>query len=294
VIRCCARRQVAEHFLSDQKEISVSETIELDQNNRQIVKGIVKASSVTCSVTSAADVYVHVITKDDTAELYKGDGTVIPKLTRTRFYVFRKNPGNAPFSATVDRREILGFWRSAVEVANQKTTLIAATSAGFGGMQQVSGLAIVPTWIWWMAAVGLLFLSAVLLQRQLFRDRERLKISKPTHDLASLIAKICGTDDPAALGSSTALSHAAIEIREKASLGILSVWGRRNAKASNLSFYPLESIPPSHWSSSYINFLDYLKDPKCATQNARHPGSREQYSDLHFDLEEISVLWKLN
>ena len=79
----------------------MSETINLDQNNRQVVRGIVKASSVTCSMTSAADVYVHVITKDDTAELYKGDGTVIPKATRTRFYIFRKNPGNSAFSATV-------------------------------------------------------------------------------------------------------------------------------------------------------------------------------------------------
>jgi hypothetical protein len=79
----------------------MSETINLDQNNRQVVRGIVKASSVTCSMTSAADVYVHVISKDDTAELYKGDGTVIPKATRTRFYIFRKNPGNSAFSATV-------------------------------------------------------------------------------------------------------------------------------------------------------------------------------------------------
>ena len=80
----------------------MSETIDLDQDHRQVVRGLVKASSVTCSTTSAADVYVHVITKDDTAELFKGDGTVIPKMTRTRFYVFRKNPGDAPFSATVD------------------------------------------------------------------------------------------------------------------------------------------------------------------------------------------------
>ncbi|WP_271586797.1 hypothetical protein [Bradyrhizobium sp. CCBAU 53415] len=79
----------------------MSETIVLDTTHRQVVRGIVKDSSVLCSATSAPDVYVHVITKEDTAELHQGDGTVIPKMTRTRFYVFRSNTGNEPFSATV-------------------------------------------------------------------------------------------------------------------------------------------------------------------------------------------------
>lgn len=79
----------------------MSETITLNQDNREVVRGLAKDSSATCSATSAPDVYVHVITKDDTAELHKGDGTVIPKMTRTRFHIFRKNAGNDPFSATV-------------------------------------------------------------------------------------------------------------------------------------------------------------------------------------------------
>lgn len=79
----------------------MSETIVLDTSHRQVVRGIVKDSSVLCTATSAPDVYVHVITKEDTAELHQGDGTVIPKMTRTRFYVFRSNTGDEPFSATV-------------------------------------------------------------------------------------------------------------------------------------------------------------------------------------------------
>jgi hypothetical protein len=79
----------------------MSETINLDRDHREVVRGIVKDSSVLCSATSAPDVYVHVITAKDTAELHKGDGTVVPKMTRTRFHVFRVNSGNDPFSATV-------------------------------------------------------------------------------------------------------------------------------------------------------------------------------------------------
>lgn len=78
----------------------MSETIVLDTTHRQVVRGTLKDSSVLCTATSAPDVYVHVITKEDTAELHQGDGTVIPKLTRTRFYIFRSNTGDEPFSAT--------------------------------------------------------------------------------------------------------------------------------------------------------------------------------------------------
>jgi hypothetical protein len=79
----------------------MSETINLDRDHREVVRGIVKDSSVLCSATSAPDVYVHVITAKDTAELHKGDGTVVPKMTRTRFHVFRVNSGNDPLG---DRR----------------------------------------------------------------------------------------------------------------------------------------------------------------------------------------------
>jgi hypothetical protein len=79
----------------------MGETIGLDSDHREVVRGIAKDSSVLCSATSAPDVYVHVITQKDTAELHKGDGTVIPKMTRTRFHLFRNNPGDDPFSATV-------------------------------------------------------------------------------------------------------------------------------------------------------------------------------------------------
>ncbi len=79
----------------------MSETIVLHNDHPEVVRGIVKDSSVLCSETSAPDVFIHVITPSDTAELFQGDGTVIPKMTKARFHLFRKNPGDDPFSATV-------------------------------------------------------------------------------------------------------------------------------------------------------------------------------------------------
>jgi hypothetical protein len=81
--------------------IVMSETIVLKNDHPEVVRGIVKDSSVLCSATSASDVFIHVITPSDTAELFQGDGTVIPKMTKARFRVFRKSPGDDPFSATV-------------------------------------------------------------------------------------------------------------------------------------------------------------------------------------------------
>ncbi|MBR0714556.1 hypothetical protein [Bradyrhizobium liaoningense] len=100
----------------------MSEIIQIDQDHREVVRGLVKDSSVICSDTSAPDVFVHIITKDDTAELFKGDGTVVPKMTRTRFHVFRRNPGNDPFSATVTVTDL-----PAAAVA-RADTLVAAFS----------------------------------------------------------------------------------------------------------------------------------------------------------------------
>jgi hypothetical protein len=100
----------------------MSETIVLKNDHPEVVRGIVKDSSVLCSDTSAPDVFIHVITASDTAELFKGDGTVIPKMTRTRFRVFRKSPGDDPFSATV------GVTDLPASAADKSKTLMAAFS----------------------------------------------------------------------------------------------------------------------------------------------------------------------
>jgi hypothetical protein len=124
----------------------------------------------------------------------------------------------------MDDRRLFVLRRSTVEVVNQKTTLIAARAAAFAVMQQISDRTIFLTWIWWTVAIILLFVSSVLLQWQLIAQREQHKTPEPSLDLSSAIAKILG-DDRSILESSTALSQVVTEIREKASLGQLSVWG---------------------------------------------------------------------
>jgi hypothetical protein len=106
----------------------MSETIVLDSGHRKVVRGIVTDSSVLCSSTSAPDVYVHVIT-DVTTELYMGDGMVIPKMTSAQFYVFRKNTGNDPFSATVVVTDVPASAAGTTTKKAQKANMVAGKPA---------------------------------------------------------------------------------------------------------------------------------------------------------------------
>ena len=77
--------------------------IKLDQDNREVAQAITKDSVVTCIKTSAKDVYVKsIIFNVATTTLFEGDSSFADKGHTLRVHLFRKNPGNAPFSATVD------------------------------------------------------------------------------------------------------------------------------------------------------------------------------------------------
>jgi hypothetical protein len=79
------------------------ETITVTQDQREVVRGLLQDSILTCTKLSAPDVYVALITSKETTDLYHvGDSTTEPRLTRVRFYLFRKNvDATDPFSATV-------------------------------------------------------------------------------------------------------------------------------------------------------------------------------------------------
>jgi hypothetical protein len=80
----------------------MGETINLDQDHREVVRGAAKDSIVTCIKTSAPDVYVAAIGVKETDELHQGDSTAFPKISRLKFHLFRTKVGDDPFSATID------------------------------------------------------------------------------------------------------------------------------------------------------------------------------------------------
>jgi hypothetical protein len=76
-------------------------TSTLDHKPR--VKGVQKDSSLTCTKTSAPDVFVRVIISNkEQQELYIGDNIAVPKGGNLSIRLFRKNPGDNPYSAELD------------------------------------------------------------------------------------------------------------------------------------------------------------------------------------------------
>jgi len=101
------------------------------------------------------------------------------------------------------RQPLINLWQGMIGVVNRATTLIAIACAAFAVMQEVSGRTILPTWIWWSAALVLLLLSGVGLQWQLMKERAKAVVPQPDRTLSGIISQILGTQDPESLGAST-------------------------------------------------------------------------------------------
>src|SRR6516165_248524 len=89
---------------------------------------------------------------------------------------------------------------------------------------------------WLITALAVIFIGFEILRStyQLYvserAQREASQAKKqPTTPLAELVTHIVGTDDLGKPGVPQMVSDALTAIREKASLGLLSTWGRRDA-----------------------------------------------------------------
>ena len=84
----------------------MGEKIVLSDTNREVVRAVTKDSAVTCTKTSAADVYVNAITIKETTSLYAGDSASVEKMLTLRLHIFRKNE-STPFSAELDLSQVV-------------------------------------------------------------------------------------------------------------------------------------------------------------------------------------------
>ena len=169
---------------------------------------------------------------------------------------------------------------------------IGVVSALVGGANEVFGKQLLlPTTAWWLIAIGATAFTAVQIQWELDKERDKSRTPEPTVSLAKLVEHIVGTNDMGQQGVPQKTSDALVAIREKARLGLLSVWGRKEAHQSNLNFYPLEPINAAFWSGAHIDYLEYLKTTTCSTDDATSGHLHEHYADLHFDEKQVEKLW---
>ena len=79
-----------------------TQTITLNSKTGQhIVKAVTQNSTLTCTKTSSADVYVNALTEKNQHSLQLGDSMFVPQGTLT-MWVFRKTGGTDEFWAQLD------------------------------------------------------------------------------------------------------------------------------------------------------------------------------------------------
>jgi hypothetical protein len=79
------------------------ETIKLDSNHRAAARGIAKDSILTCSKTSAPDVFVNgIISNKEGHALFAGDSMAVPKVSTLSLRIFRNHASDELFSAELD------------------------------------------------------------------------------------------------------------------------------------------------------------------------------------------------
>jgi hypothetical protein len=79
----------------------MGEKVVLNDATREVAKAVTKDSVVTCTKTSAPDVYVNAITPKQTTSLHAGDSVPVEKMLPLRLHIFRKNP-TEPFGASAE------------------------------------------------------------------------------------------------------------------------------------------------------------------------------------------------
>jgi hypothetical protein len=186
----------------------------------------------------------------------------------------------------------MGIINALKRIGSHLSSWVSGASTAVGLVSGVSETKLIlPSYVWWVVAVGAIFFTAIRIQMELDEEKKKRRKPQPSVPLQTLIERIVGDSNWGATGVPQKTSDTLVAIREKARLGVLSAWGRNGANQSHLSFYPLEPIPEQHWTNAHIDYLEFLKDSKCATTNAKHPGSPNHYSDIHFDSVEVEAAW---
>ena len=182
-------------------------------------------------------------------------------------------------------------WQTVQNVFKDLFAVGGFLASAIGVLSEILGKTLIfPSWMWWLVGVILLLVTASRLQWDLQQEKEKNRKPTPQMPLSEVISCIIGSDDQGKPGASTLVGEALRSIREKARLGVVSVWGRMSADSDALH-QPLEPIPADYWTDAQIDFVKYLRNQRCSTSDARQSGSLVKYADLHFDIAEIKSVF---
>lgn len=191
------------------------------------------------------------------------------------------------------------MWRAifkcAVDAAVNWSTVIGLIAAAAAALSGLDGKILsVPSWVFWTAALALLFVTACRAYWALENERNYKRKPEPTIRLKDVMSRIRGKSDHFGpdYKESQAVSDALLVLQEKAALGLISVFGRldwRNdspSKSDNALRLP---IPPDEFRRNYFGPMFFFENP---SGGLFEPQERvPKYVDIWFDRAEIDKLW---
>jgi len=128
-------------------------------------------------------------------------------------------------------------------------------------------------------------------------ETESTKDRKPLPDMSlrQLLYRIIGVHDLSDKENVDPKKYqeghqALVNIREKANLGVLTVFGRvGDAFEGNDAHFPRGLIPRDHWEKFHIDYMSVVRTdtPDCTMTSAREQG----FNDLWFCGWEIDKIW---
>jgi hypothetical protein len=187
------------------------------------------------------------------------------------------------------------FCSTLKRVFSDASTWAGAVSTGLGLLSDFLGYPIlVPSSVWWLLAVALLLVAAFRAHWELLKEREKNRNLSPTMSLQAVLQRIVGSNDVfGPPGNPQRVSDALRDIRQKAVLRAITVWGRKNANLSlsHPEIYPLQAIPCDYWEHVQIAYLEVLKDIRGKTELASRGPHTDTYADFHFDKHQIDEFW---
>lgn len=156
--------------------------------------------------------------------------------------------------------------------------------------------------IFWLVALSCAFWVALKIEDELLREKEKNHRPEPNMPLAEVVKRITQTS---ALPSSSdqpdsyAVTRACDAIREKAMLGLITVFGGINFRITRPSDYDRmmrDRIPQEYWREHTIDVIGFLGDDdhKGRTQdlgNTKSVLDKDLYYGIWFDRRQVDNAW---
>jgi hypothetical protein len=167
--------------------------------------------------------------------------------------------------------------------------LLSAASSSLGILKQL-GLEVIPlpSWVWALAAFAFLFAAACKIEWEL--EQERNKNPQPDISLHEVVARIIGPYD--LIGSQSdadRIQLALDEVRDRANLGLVTVWGRREDASKYESKNPRDIVPKNFWTDYPIDYISFVKrlPPRIGPTNRRG----EAFFHLQLNETQVDKVW---